>query len=61
VIRDRVSIAPNGVLVYSVQAYVRRFALGTIRNVADVRPPEGVTDPNDANNLAVDTTIIERR
>lgn len=60
VIRDKVRIAPGGVLVYSVDAFIRRYALGTIRTTADVRPPEGITDPNERNNSAVDITIVER-
>jgi uncharacterized repeat protein (TIGR01451 family) len=59
-IRDRVSIVAGGTLTYRADAFIRRYAHGTIRNSADVRPPEGVTDPNERNNVALDTTIIDR-
>ena len=60
VIRDRVNIAAGGTLTYSLDAFVRRYAVGTIRAIADVRPPEGITDPNERNNVAVDTTLVDR-
>jgi uncharacterized repeat protein (TIGR01451 family) len=61
VIRDTVHIAAGGTLTYNVEAWIRRPSDGLLRNTVDIRPPEGMLDPDLSNNIATDVTEIRRR
>ncbi len=54
-INDLVNLPSGGSVTYTVSATISASATGTLVNTATVTAPQGVTDPNTANNSATDT------
>src|SRR5205814_611264 len=52
------TMRPGAVIVYTVPATISGTATGTIANTATVAVPAGTTDPNPANNTAIDSDTV---
>ncbi|HMZ19967.1 MAG TPA: DUF11 domain-containing protein [Blastocatellia bacterium] len=57
-INTTVNLLSGGAATFSLTATVSSTASGTLTNTATVAPPNGVTDPNSANNSATDTDTL---
>ena len=57
-INDTVTMPANSTITYVANGTIPSSASGTISDTATVTPPNGVTDPNAANNSATDTSTI---
>ena len=57
-IATTVDLAVGGTATFTIDATIASNQLGVVTNTATVDAPAGVTDPNSANNVAVDATIV---
>jgi len=57
-INDTVTMPANSTITYIATGLIPSSASGTLSDTATVTPPNGVTDPNLANNSATDTSTI---
>jgi uncharacterized repeat protein (TIGR01451 family) len=57
-IDDLVDIGVGGTIVYRASARIRPSATGVLQNLAEVELPARFTDPNPADNAAIDTTML---
>lgn len=57
-INDTIYLAASGSVTYAANATISPTASGVIANRASVTLPNGITDPNLANNTATDNTVI---
>ena len=57
-IATTVDLAVGGTATFTVDATIASNQLGVVTNAAIVVAPAGVTDPISANNIAVDTTVV---
>jgi uncharacterized repeat protein (TIGR01451 family) len=53
-----VDLAVGESAVFTIDATIAANQLGTVTNTAAIVAPPGVSDPNSADNVAVDTTIV---
>jgi uncharacterized repeat protein (TIGR01451 family) len=53
-----VDLMVGGTATFTIDATIASSQLGAVTNVATVAAPVGVTDPNGADNVAVDTTTV---
>jgi uncharacterized repeat protein (TIGR01451 family) len=57
-INDTVTMPANSTITYIAMGSIPSSATGMFSNTAAVTTPDGVTDPNSANNSATDTSTI---
>jgi uncharacterized repeat protein (TIGR01451 family) len=57
-ISDTVNLPTGGKATYTLTGTISGSATGTLTNTASVTAPDGVTDPNPANNSATDTDTL---
>src|SRR6266446_4379387 len=57
-INDTVTMPANSTITYVANGTIPSSATGTISDTATVTTPNGVNDPNSANNTAIDTSTI---
>ncbi len=57
-INDTVNLPAGGTVTYSLMGTISASARGSLGNTATVAAPNGVTDPNPANNSATDTDVL---
>ena len=57
-INDTVTMPANSTITYVASGMISSSASGTISDTATVTAPNGVSDPNPANNSATDTSTI---
>ena len=57
-IATTVDLAVGGTVTFTIGATIAANQLGVVTNIATVDAPAGVTDPNSANNVAIDTTTV---
>ena len=58
-INDTITLAASSSVTYIADATIAPDATGVIANTASVTPPEGVTDPDPADNTATDYTSLQ--
>ena len=54
-IADTINLPAGGTVTYTLVVTLRPCATGQLANTASIMPPDGTTDPNGANNVAIDT------
>src|SRR5204862_229127 len=57
-INDTVTMPANSTITYVANGTIPSSATGTISDTATVTTPNGVNDPNSANNTAIDSSTI---
>ena len=57
-IATTVDLAVGGTATFTIDATITPSQLGVITNTATVDAPLGVTDPDSADNVAIDTTLV---
>jgi uncharacterized repeat protein (TIGR01451 family) len=57
-IADAVNLPVGGTVTYTATGTILSGATGTLTNTATVAPPPGGTDPDPANDTAVDTDVL---
>ena len=57
-ISDMVDLPAGGSVTYTATAAINSQASGSLSNTATVIAPEGITDPNPADNSATDTDLL---
>ncbi|MEO8264284.1 MAG: hypothetical protein ABI706_02115 [Ilumatobacteraceae bacterium] len=57
-IATTVDLAVGGTATFTIDATIASNQLGVVTNTATVDAPAGVTDPNSADNVAVDATVV---
>jgi uncharacterized repeat protein (TIGR01451 family) len=57
-IATTVNLAPGATVTFTIHATIDPSATGTLANTATVSAPQGVTDPNAANNSTTDTLTL---
>jgi uncharacterized repeat protein (TIGR01451 family) len=58
-INTLVTLAPGGTVTFTVQATASADFSGTVNNTASVVAPTGFLDPNQANNQATDSIVVQ--